>query len=376
MHDKTDTFFSKLDTKIIKGLAIILMLMHHLWAFPNRIAGGQLKYLFKVNELSSLVFFGKFGNICISIFFFVGGYGIYKLSEKNNFNIFNNIKKLFINYWKVFFIFIPIGFIFFNNQIAYCENISIYSRFSNFDKYDLIKNFLGFSHSLNSEWWFLHSYLIAIISFTFIKKLFNNKSTIFNIFIIIIYTLLVSNVFPSIGKIESLGLLNNNILYNDFFLQPAPYISCFWLGILFSKDDLLLKLKNKINEVFKLNIFFDIIGIFTIIYIRQLILGEIYDMIYIPFLIIFFLDIVKKYKLLTKGFELLGIHSTNIWLIHTFLCYYFYFFVKIVVYFKWSIPCLLVLIILSLLASYGVNYLWKLINKLTLVLKNKILRWL
>lgn len=41
--EKKDLFFSRIDTKIIKGLAIILMLMHHLWAFPERIAGGELK---------------------------------------------------------------------------------------------------------------------------------------------------------------------------------------------------------------------------------------------------------------------------------------------------------------------------------------------
>lgn len=368
--EKKDLFFSRIDTKIIKGLAIILMLMHHLWAFPDRIAGGELKYFLTINGQSILIFLGMFGKICVSIFFFVGGYGIYKLSEKKEFNIFNNIKKLFINYWKVFLIFIPIGFIFFSNQNAYCENIAIYSKYSSFNKYDLLNNFLGLSSSLNDEWWFLHSYLIAIITFPFIKKVFNNKSTAVNIFIIIAYTILVSNVFPAIGKIKDLGLLNNNILYSSFFLQSAPYISCFWAGILLSKDDLMLKLKCKINETIKLNIFFDIIGILTIVYTRQFMFGATYDIIYVPFLIVFFLDFINKFKLLKKIFEMLGNHSTNMWLIHSFLCYYFCFFVRIVVYFKWGVPCLFVLIVLSLLASCGVDYLWNSINKVYLILKN------
>ena len=78
-------YFSRTDTKIIKGLAIVLMLMHHLWCFPERIAGGALKYLFTINGTSSLILFGSFGKICVSIFFFVGGYGIYKMSEKKRF---------------------------------------------------------------------------------------------------------------------------------------------------------------------------------------------------------------------------------------------------------------------------------------------------
>lgn len=367
--------FSRTDTKVVKGFAIILMLMHHLWAFPDRIAGGELKYFLTIKGQSALIFWGLFGKICVSIFFFIGGYGIYKLSEKKEFNIFNNIKKLFINYWKVFLIFIPIGFIFFSNQNAYCENMDIYSKYSIFYKYDLINNFLGLSSSLNNEWWFLHSYLIAIITFPFIKKIFNNKSTVFNIFIIVVCTILVSNVFPAIGKIEELGILNNNNLYSSFFLQSNPYISCFWVGILFSKDDLIVKLKSKINETVKINIFLDVIGIFVIVYIRQFIFGSIYDMIYTPFLIIFFLDFINKFKLLKKVFVLLGNHSTNIWLIHSFLCYYFYFFVRIVVYFRWGVLCLLILLILSLLASYAVNYFWKFINKIYLTLKILLLKF-
>lgn len=37
-----ENYFTKEDTKVIKGIAIILMLTHHLWGFPDRIAGGEL----------------------------------------------------------------------------------------------------------------------------------------------------------------------------------------------------------------------------------------------------------------------------------------------------------------------------------------------
>lgn len=33
--------FSREDTKLVKGFAIILMLYHHLFAFPNRIQDGS-----------------------------------------------------------------------------------------------------------------------------------------------------------------------------------------------------------------------------------------------------------------------------------------------------------------------------------------------
>lgn len=33
--------FSKEDTKVVKAVAIILMLMYHLWYFKDRIVGGK-----------------------------------------------------------------------------------------------------------------------------------------------------------------------------------------------------------------------------------------------------------------------------------------------------------------------------------------------
>ena len=36
-----NNYFSKEDTKVIKGITIILMMMHHLWAFPGRISGTE-----------------------------------------------------------------------------------------------------------------------------------------------------------------------------------------------------------------------------------------------------------------------------------------------------------------------------------------------
>ena len=167
---KKDEILSKANSKIIKGLAILLMLIHHLWFFPERIAGGELKYLFYIMGRSTISILGSFGKICVSLFFFVGGYGIYIQSKNRSFNILKNIKKIYKNYWKVFLIFIPIGYLLFSNQTPYCADEKIYTNFLFFGYNYILANFLGFSSSLNGEWWFLRSYIIAIITFPFIKK--------------------------------------------------------------------------------------------------------------------------------------------------------------------------------------------------------------
>ena len=89
-----DRLLSREDTQIIKGLAIVLMLMHHLWAFPDRIP-VSLNYVFTIFEQSSIVYIGMFGKICVSLFFFVGGYGTYLSSSEKNYDIVNRIRKLY-----------------------------------------------------------------------------------------------------------------------------------------------------------------------------------------------------------------------------------------------------------------------------------------
>lgn len=107
--------FTREDTKLIKGAAVLLMLMHHLWGFPERIAGGELRTLFSVFGKSFILYVGVFGKICMSLFFFVSGYGMYKSSQNGEFNLLNKLKGLYLSYWKIFVIFIPLGFLFFRN---------------------------------------------------------------------------------------------------------------------------------------------------------------------------------------------------------------------------------------------------------------------
>ena len=270
MYSKNiDNLISKADTKIIKGLAIVLMLMHHLWAFLNRIA-VNLNYIFTIFGQSSIVYIGAFGKICVSIFFFIGGYGTYLNCVSKEYDIVDRMKKLYCSYWKVFLVFIPIAFLLFSNQPAYCEDNVIYSRFASFSWQEFWGNFWGVNINYNREWWFLSSYVIALCSFPIVKKFCQKSSSITNICIIIIASILVTNVFPAIGSIECIGNLNNNFLYSRLICQTAPYVSSFWMGIIVAKDGLLNQLKQSMINSRFLNPFADIIVWVAVIYLRQL----------------------------------------------------------------------------------------------------------
>lgn len=356
--------FTREDTKVIKGIAILLMLMHHLWGFPERIMGGELKYYFNIFDQSSISYIGMFGKICVSIFFFLGGYGIYLSSRGKKFDIIGKIKKLYISFWKIFVIMIPIAFLFFGRQPVYCENQDICTKYSAFEWKEFLGNITGIQTTYNGEWWFLFSYVVAIATFPVIRYFIDKNSFNVNIILVIIASLFVTNICPALGNIEVLGTLNNNYLYRLVLCQSAPYVTCFWMGIIVAKDKILNRLQEELKKNNLLNPVIDSIIWFLIIYFRQSGLGNTLDIIYVPFLIVTAVDFMYHIPILRTIFLHIGKYSTNMWLLHTFFCYYFYPMVKIVVAPGWAIPSLIILGILTYGASIVIHYFWNLIEQL------------
>lgn len=357
-----NNYLSREDTKILKGLAIVLMLMHHLWAFPDRIAGGSLKYNLTILGKSSLVFFGSFGKICVALFMFLGGYGLYISLKGKKANIISKIYGLYCSYWKVFVIFIPIGFAFCRNQPNYCENVYLCTRYDNFLFIDCLKNIFGLSSCYNEEWWFLLSYVFAIIAFPVVRAVVDKNTTKWNILIVIILNIMVLNILPSIGKMEELGILNNNFLYKKIICQSNYFVS-FWMGVVVAKEKLLERISDEISNCSLLNPIGDIALILTIVLFRQALIGDSYDMIYVPFFVVAATDLINRIRFIRNLFEKIGKQSTNMWLIHTFCCYYFYPLVKIVVAPKWGLLSLFVLIIMSYVLSVLVSMFWNAVGK-------------
>ena len=68
--------FTRQDTKAIKGIAVLLMLFHHLAGFPDRVPetfAGFRSLLPGFIEGGYLTDFAGSAKICVSLFFFLGG---------------------------------------------------------------------------------------------------------------------------------------------------------------------------------------------------------------------------------------------------------------------------------------------------------------
>lgn len=335
--------FTKEHTKIAKGVAILLMLIHHLFAFPDRINLNQgYVSLLSIGGNNIEFIIGIFGKICVSMYIFLSGYGIYMSSLKSNKITLKyslvRLKKLYINYWIVFIIFVPIGFIFFNRELNIRE---------------FILNFVGWSSSYNGEWWFFRLYVELILLVPILKYLINDSlwKSIVNITVLLIFSKVIGyGINMGIDK-----FIPSLIVYevHDILFWQA----CFFIGYICAKFDIYSKVLNLFIKIKMDNKIIYAILLLAIVFVRSR-FGYIFaiDFLLTPILIFSSVNLLYD-SVFHKLFILLGEHSTNMWLTHSFFCY---------TYFQWlvfrpriSIIILAWLVILSLAASYFVNYIQK-----------------
>ncbi|KAF6582793.1 acyltransferase family protein [Paenibacillus sp. EKM211P] len=330
-HDKE---LKLVETNIAKGIAVVLLLIHHLFAFPDRLKYDYVS-LFSLFHERGEFYLGHFGQIAISIFLFLSGYGLYKSNVQNPQHLmqksFTRLSKIMINYWVVFLLFIPVGLYFFGTS----------DRFQHNSIMDFLRNFIALSSSYNGEWWFLYDYILLLLIFPVTFQAFQRNAWV---------TLLIAGL----------------VFYNSYS-QGNYYSIMYWqlpfmIGLFFAKYKLYSWMSKIYDSIIFNNILFDVIVLVLLFRFRttsQWFEKTTIDMIIAPIVILVSIHLMNKLKL-TKPFVYLGKNSMNIWLTHTFFCYYY--FQSIVFFPKVSILILLWLILLTILTSIIVNSIISLIN--------------
>ena len=180
--------FTVSDTNAIKGLAIVMMFYHHLFAFPERLAEGiEYTALFEIMGVSSAYALGAVSKICVTVFVFLGGYGTYiscKKAENLTGTALNRCRKMYLSFWKVFLVFIPICMLCGVSRVA--KDVKVF-----------LLNFIGLDTVYNREWWFFLPYLILICLFPLMKKLIDKTKTVYPGLVAVCFSAFVSGyVFP------------------------------------------------------------------------------------------------------------------------------------------------------------------------------------
>lgn len=291
-------YITKQQTSHLKGIAIILMLFHHLYAFPYRITSSS-DLIYSIPNVPLEKYFGLMSKICVPLFLFVSGYGFFVIGVRRYKYYLHKIIEFYRNFWIIFFIFVPIGLLYFSDNENYI-----------FDRTNFLLNLAGLSFNYNKEWWFIEPYLYLVALTPVINTLRNCPKTL----TIISAALMLTGFYaplPTTIWSEHIEVL---LMWQTPFILGYVIASCHARGLLTIEQFSTVKNKPFISTVFLI--------LFTIIFYT---LNNVGLIILTTPLVYFLLLLSQKLPLYyDKALVFLGNRSMNIWLTHTFLCYYYF----------------------------------------------------
>lgn len=336
--------FTRKQTNVAKGIAICLMFANHLYAFDDRLIHGN-SYIPLIPSLAVEYQIGLFGNICVSIFLFLSGYGMFlgylNSEEKPLVYSIKKLKSFYLTYWLYFLIFVPIGLLYFKEVTLWHSNQSRYLVSPKI----FLENFFGWSATYNGEWWFVRLFVICLL-FIFPLYIYLMRKHVFGVTLISLLLYLLSRKFH-LDHLSFLGFM---------YWQISFAIGMICAKLKFFSSHLI----QSFNKVGAVGIFAGLILCFIL---RLSVHGTKYDFLIVPFFIYFSCRATEAINL-SSVFSYLGKYSFPMWLIHSFFCYYY--FQDIIYSPKYSILIFIFLVAISLVSVLLIEYLYSQISRLTI----------
>lgn len=272
---------SKDKTQIIKGFAILFMILHH----------SLIKefYLDPPALLSSFVAIRlQIGmKMCVGIFTFVVGYGSFYAKDVDIHYIKNHIWRLLKQYWLILFITIALVVI----------------KKGGVDYQDVVLNLFGLKHSFNLGNWYIYFYIYAMLILPLVAKILKSKELIKTILVV------------SVAGISSYFVPRDTIV-GEVVKSCLEWTPLLVIGFVSAKTQILSKLSTYIN-----NVYLWLIIVLLAVAIRCGISGIIgikTDVISVPVFVISIAAIFtgREHSIIGKTLSVLGTNSTYMWFIH------------------------------------------------------------
>lgn len=279
------------ESKLIKGMALIMMVYHHFFAWPERVLIPSAYIDYSFHGTSIVYFIAKACKLCVCIFAFLSGYGLfysYSNHIENKEKIQYGIKKMFemvIVYWSILFVAILIVGI--SKPIGLSE---------------CIKNALLIKTTILHTAWYVRFYLEAM-SILLIYVVCVNRQVIWKeLFLILLLPCVLYYILPE----------------NTF----SHYFPTFMLGYIAAKYNLYEKIILRINCI-KLTII-AVALLFVLMVIRLKVGDSIGPLAIITFMsmpLVWVMKVVSDYlekvAIIRKLLITINTYSTYYWLLHS-----------------------------------------------------------
>lgn len=328
---------TKEHSNILKGIAILMMFMHHLFYSRETYGGFEISFFpFTENIVLHLSWLCK---ACVAIFVFISGYGYAKsVTESTKLNIKYFISKYIKRIWGYWFVFIlalltsPIGLR--TIEGVYGRGVKAVIK--------SIIDFLGVSFALGTPtyiatWWFMS---IAVISVVMAPILCKITHTYIYFFVAILFV-----VSSQIQYIPS------------NFTSILHYLFILLVGIVFGKYDLFEKIKS-LRGPRSLDIVLTVIILFMVQILRISRGAFLFDCITAICLAYLVLKVYNNRK--SAVFSALGKYSMDMFLIHTFI--FNYYCHEFVYGFRHFLLIFIMLALISLGIAFAIEQVKKLIK--------------
>lgn len=294
MKDKISSrnYFTIERTLVVKGVAILLLLWHHISRayFSN---DGWI-------TVTGMVF-----KVCVCIFLILSGYGMMASydnnvvdQEENVFNfVFRHLKKLMFAFWAIYIFFLPIN-------LAVGRKLGEIYGSMRWD--NMLIDFLGLNHifdtpSMVGTWWFMGAIISFYIFFPYLAYMLKKNKTAF---VVINFLIALFVGFSMHNIIQS----TNPILF---------YLFAFSMGMYLAEMNLI----NIILEIlYKRRVLFIVYltGLLLSVYLR-LKIGNEFDTLLGVLIIVFCAYFIPMGGLLERFLRFLGVYSSDIFMIHSFV---------------------------------------------------------
>lgn len=323
--------FTKQHTNLCKGVAICIMLFHHL--FFREESWSLYHYIIQVRTKPLIGFIAIHGKICVAIFVLLSAYGLTFTMTKMIGNgksiaktyrafIGTHILKLYELYWPVFILAMVIGSI---TQIS--NPITVYKSLG-----EGLRDFFGIAYIFDGEtpfngaWWYVSFAITLYLIFPILYRLMENHSKL----------LLVVSFIVGIRPVSGVPII----------LEWKRYMFICCLGIFLAKHDGLSFLISKKSPKIRMIVSSLCCMIFFVI---RCIYSYTFDGFFALAIIVFSVSAFLTMKYFSKVLISLGKYSGTMFLLHGL--FYINFAEKFIYGFKYPILIFSVLLIISYCGS-------------------------
>lgn len=299
--------FTVEDSQKMKGIAIVLLMFHHLFGKDKYFENIAVSFIpFSQDQLVNLAYCSK---ICVAIFAFISGYGLYLNRKKSTLKPFEWAKeryiKTFSGYWFVYLLSFLTGIYRSRTIKTYASENYIQSVFYGIVDFFGLSNLIG-TPTLNRTWW----YMSAIFCYICLMACYTEKvRNVVEPKIVLLLTMMIPRMI--------LGFRGGNYPGQNSELAFFP---AFVLGAVFAEYHVF----EKVRSHHQVLLFFAYILVMLLCYILYINIpyGMFWEIhfLFIPMIfILFFYRYVLMLPIITDILWFLGKHSMNIFLTHTFI---------------------------------------------------------